>query len=353
MSAPRFRSRELHAAAHVVAEGDRIDWDGTLRFRHVLWEHGLGVAEAMDTAQRGMGLDWPQARELIERTLADARAAGGSVVCGASTDGLAPDATPTLDDIVAAYLQQCEVIEGGGGRVVLMASRHLARVATSPDDYRWVYERVLAEVGRPVIVHWLGPAFDPALEGYWGARDLDGATEVALQVLGDLSDRIAGIKLSLLDAGREVAMRRRLPEGVRMFTGDDFNYVELIRGDEHGHSDALLGILDAIHPAVPAAMAALDAGDARGFEDALAPTVPLGRHVFGAPTRNYKTGLVWLAYLNGHQERFTMLGGLENARSPEHLVTAWRLAADAGVIADPERAARRARDVVGDLAAVA
>lgn len=345
-----FASRRLYAAAHVVADplhacaDDRhLDWDATLAVRRHLWSWGLGVADAMDTAQRGMGLDYPMVRELIERCAAEARAVGGALVCGATTDQLPPDARPSLDELVDAYMQQVQHVEAQGAGVVLMASRHLAAVARSPADYRAVYDRVLAQVTRPVLIHWLGDMFDPKLTGYWGARDLDRATDLCLEVLHDHADRIDGIKLSLLDRQREVDLRRRLPAGVRMYTGDDFHYDALILGDGDHHSDALLGAFDAIAPAAAAAVAALDAGDVARYQALLAPTLPLSRHVFAAPTYHYKTGIVFLAYLNGLQDHFRMLAGAESGRSVLHLSEAFVLADRAGLLADPGDAAARMR----------
>lgn len=344
------RCREALAAVHVVAdplaERPRVDWEATLAFRRHVWSWGLGVAEAMDTAQRGMGLGWPEARELIERSVREARAAGGRVVSGAGTDHLEPGAARRLDDVVAAYEQQCEAVEAVGGDVVLMASRELARVASGPDDYALVYRRVLTGLRRPALIHWLGPMFDAALAGYWGHDDPRAAMDVCLAVIAEHAARVAGVKVSMLDARLEVEMRRRLPAGVRMYTGDDFNFAELMLGDDHGHSDGLLGIFDGIAPAASAALQALDAGDAARYEALLAPTVPLSRHIFRAPTYHYKAGLVFLAYLNGHQRHFRMLGGLESARSMPHLAELFRLADRAGLLADPELAVARMRTVL-------
>ena len=339
-------SRVAYAAAHVVidplAAVETIDWDATLAFRRHLWALGLGVADAMDTAQRGGGLTWPAARELIARSGAEARAAGGALVCGAATDQL-PAGRPTLPDLADAYVEQAGWIRQAGGTPVLMASRQLAAVAADADDYGRVYDAVLSQVDGPVLLHWLGEPFDPAMRGYWGSADLDRATDTVLDVLGRHAGRVTGIKISLLDAGREVAMRRRLPAGVRMFTGDDFSYDVLIAGDEHGHSDALLGILDAIAAPARAALARLDAGDAAGYAELLAPTVPLARLLFAAPTSAYKTGIVFLAWLNGHQRHFHLLGGAQSLRSVPHLVEVLRLADAAGALADPELAAHRMR----------
>jgi hypothetical protein len=344
-------SRVAYAAAHVVvdplAESDphldaAIDWDATLKFRHYLWNLGFGIAEAMDTAQRGMGLDWPRALELIQRTLAEARSRPGAVVgCGAGTDHLQPGAARTLDDVIAAYETQIEAIEALDGRIILMASRALAALAKGPDDYRRVYDRILRQVRRPVVIHWLGEMFDPALAGYWGTDDHLQGMETALSVIGDNAAKVDGVKISLLSKEKEILMRRRLPPGVRMYTGDDFDYSELIEGDERGHSDALLGIFDAIAPAASLALGRLAAGDTAGFRDLLAPTVPLSRHIFKAPTRFYKTGIVFLAYLNGLQNHFHMIGGQQSSRSLQHLAQLFRLADAARVLRDPELAAER------------
>ena len=347
-------NRIAYAAAHVVADPladadpwleGAIDWERTIAFRRHLWSLGLGVAEAMDTAQRGMGLDWPTSLELIRRTLAAARDFSGALIgCGASTDHL--DGSASLDDVIRAYEEQCAAIENLGGRIVLMASRALVKAARSPDDYAKVYGRILAQVKEPVIIHWLGEMFDPALEGYWGHKDHYAAMAVALDVIAAHPEKVDGIKISLLDKDKEIAMRRRLPQGVRMFTGDDFNYAELIAGDAQSYSDALLGIFDAIAPAAAAALGALTRGEVKTFHEILAPTVPLSRHIFKAPTRFYKTGVVFMAYLNGLQDHFTLVGGQESARSTLHLAELFRLADAAGLLADPERAASRMRAVL-------
>ncbi len=349
-------NRIAYAAAHVVpdplAEGDpwidaKIDWDATIAFRRHVWSLGLGVAEAMDTAQRGMGLDWPTSLELIRRSLDAAKDFPGALLgSGAGTDHLAPGADVALDDVIAAYEEQCAAIEKLGGRIVLMASRALVKAARSPDDYAKVYGRILSQVREPVIIHWLGEMFDPALEGYWGHADHMKAMDVAIDVIAANETKVDGVKISLLDKDKEIAMRRRLPQGVRMYTGDDFNYAELIAGDEQGYSDALLGIFDAIAPAAAAALGALSRGDAKTFHEVLAPTVPLSRHIFKAPTRFYKTGVVFMAYLAGHQNHFTMVGGQESARSTLHLAQLFRLADAAGLIPDPDRAAARMRIVM-------
>jgi hypothetical protein len=349
-----FRCRVAYAAAHVVVDPRcdvdvfteaPIDWESTLAYRRHLWRHGFAVAEAMDTAQRGSGLGWPAAQELIRRSLADSRAEGGRVACGAGTDHLRPAASVSLDDVERAYAEQIGFVEGEGGRVILMASRALACAAKSGDDYRRVYGTVLRQTSQPVILHWLGDMFDPALAGYWGTNDLDEATDTCLAIIEEHAAKIDGIKISLLDAQREIDMRRRLPPSVRMYTGDDFNYAQLIAGDEHRHSDALLGIFDGIAPAASAALQALDAGDLETYHTVLAPTVPLSRHIFQRPTHAYKTGIVFLAYLNGHQSHFRMLGGAESARTAVHLGELIRLADAAGLLQDPELAVTRARAV--------
>jgi hypothetical protein len=350
-----LRSRVAYAAAHVVCDPLRdvdvlsdaaVDWDATLAYRRHLWRYGFAVAEAMDTAQRGAGLDWPVAQELIRRSLADARAERGAIACGAGTDQLLPAPSVTLDEVERAYLEQLAFVEGEGGRAIVMASRALARAARTPDDYRRVYGNVLRQVSRPVILHWLGDMFDPQLAGYWGASNLDEAMDVCLDVIRDHRAKVDGIKISLLDAQREIDMRRRLPEGVRMYTGDDFNYEALILGDGEKHSDALLGIFDGIAPAASVALQALDRNDLATYHAALEPTVPLSRHIFRHPTRAYKTGIVFLAYLNGHQSHFRMLGGAESMRTIVHLAELLRLADAAGLLTDPEAAVARMRPVL-------
>ncbi|MDF0603229.1 dihydrodipicolinate synthase family protein [Psychromarinibacter sp. C21-152] len=347
-------TRTAYAACHVVAdplaEGDpwidvNVDWDRTLAFREHLWSLGLGVAEAMDTAQRGMGLDWPTSLELIQRSTALARDKGGLIASGAGTDHLAPGPDVTVDDVIAAYEEQCEAVEAAGSPVILMASRALAKAAKGPDDYARVYSRILSNLSQPAILHWLGEMFDPALEGYWGTTDHMAAMETALEVIADNATKVDGIKISLLSAEKEIAMRRRLPQGVKMYTGDDFNYPDLIEGDDSGYSHALLGIFDPLAGAAARAMSQLAAGDTTGYHETFAPTVPLARHIFQTPTRFYKTGVVFMAYLTGHQDHFTMVGGQESARSTRHLADIVRLANDAGLFTDPERAAARARPV--------
>ncbi|ASY66663.1 Conserved hypothetical protein potentially related to ribose or hydroxymethylpyrimidine metabolism (plasmid) [Sinorhizobium sojae CCBAU 05684] len=349
---PRVAFAAAHVVADPLADNDpwlmpAIDWERTLAFRHRLWDLGLGVAEAMDTAQRGMGLGWPEARELIRRALAEARGRPGALIaCGAGTDHLAPGPDVTIDDVIKAYESQIEAIEAEGGRIILMASRALTAAARSPDDYVRVYDRILSQVKEPVIIHWLGEMFDPALEGYWGGADHMEAMRTCLQVIEAHAVKVDGIKISLLSKEKEIVMRRQLPQGVRMYTGDDFNYAELIAGDEQGHSDALLGIFDAIAPVASASLQALGEGRNGAFFKLLEPTVPLSRHIFKAPTRFYKTGVVFLAYLNGLQDHFVMIGGQQSARSLAHLSELFRLADKAGVLADPELAISRMRRVL-------
>jgi len=345
-------SRVAFAAAHVVADplgGNApgapaaVDWEGTLKFRHRLWELGLGVADAMDTAQRGMGLDWAAAQELIARSGAAAKSVGGRLACGAGTDQLA-SVNVSLAEVSAAYEEQLAVVEAAGAQPILMASRALAASARGPEDYLSVYGKLVEQAERPVILHWLGEMFDPALAGYWGSADLDAAAQTVLELIRSHPGRIDGIKVSLLDAGREIALRRELPSGVRMYTGDDFNYPELVRGDEVGHSDALLGVFDPIAEVAAAALQALDAGDVARYDELFGPTVPLARHLFAAPTFHYKTGIVFLAWLCGHQDHFTMVAGAQSGRSVSHLVELFRLADVAGVLGDPELAAGRMRE---------
>jgi hypothetical protein len=351
-----FTSRTVYSAAHVVADPyadvspdspAAVDWDATLAFRRHLWSHGLGVAEAMDTAQRGMGLDWAGAAELIRRSAAEARATGGLIACGVGTDQLtAPGAEASLPDIRKAYEEQLAVVEESGAQAILMASRALAATARGPEDYLETYGHLLRQSAEPVILHWLGPMFDPALEGYWGSADLDAATDTFLEVIAAHPDKVDGIKVSLLDAGREIDIRRRLPQGVRCYTGDDFNYPELIAGDEKGFSHALLGIFDPLGPLAAEAVRTLDTGDVTGFRALLDPTVDLSRHLFRTPTRFYKTGVVFLAWLAGHQSHFTMVGGLQSARSLPHLAKAYELADGLGLFPNPELAESRMKSLL-------
>ncbi|GIH90729.1 dihydrodipicolinate synthase family protein [Planobispora siamensis] len=346
------RSRIVYAAAHVVADplGDNtpgspaaVDWDATLRFRRHLWSHGLRVADAMDTAQRNMGLDWAATSELIRRSAAEAAGFGDPaalVACGAGTDH-APDAA-ALDEVVAAYTEQIETVRRAGAGAVIMASRQLARIARGPEDYHEVYGKLLSAADRPVILHWLGEMFDPQLAGYWGSRDVAEATESFLALIREHAPAVDGVKVSLLDAEHEIGLRAALPEGVRLYTGDDFNYPSLIASGSH----ALLGIFDAIAPAAAAALAALDAGDTVRYDEIMAPTVPLSRKIFETPTYNYKTGVVFLAWLNGHQDAFAMVNGAQSARSILHLSEVFRLADQAGLLADPELAVHRMRSLL-------
>ncbi len=349
-------NRIAYAAAHVVADPladidpwdeAAIDWEKTISFRHYLWDLGLGVAEAMDTAQRGSGLGWADAKTLIGHALDAAKARPGvKIACGVGTDHLDPASQLHIDSIIAAFEEQIEAIEAMGGRLVIMASRALARVAKTPADYERVYGRILRQVKEPVIIHWLGEMFDPALAGYWGSADHWAAMETCLNIISDNAGKVDGVKISLLSKDKEIAMRRKLPQGVRMYTGDDFNYAELIAGDEEGYSDALLGIFDAIAPAASAGLARLSAGDLQGFHGILEPTVPLSRHIFKAPTRFYKTGVVFLAWLNGLQDHFVMIGGQESARSLLHLADLFRLADKARVLHDPDLAAARMKKLL-------
>lgn len=352
-------NRIAYSAAHVVADPlamndpwltSAVDWDTTIAYRQYLWSLGLGVAEAMDTAQRGMGLDWPTSLELIRRSLDAAKDVPGAIVAsGCGTDHLDLESVTSVDEVIRAYDTQMEAIEALGGKLIVMASRALARVAKGPADYERVYGHILSQAAQPVVLHWLGDMFDPALAGYWGAANADQAMDTALDVIAAHADKVDGIKISLLDKDKEIAMRRRLPAGVRMYTGDDFNYAELIAGDgygdevTHGQSDALLGIFDAIAPAASQALQALAQGDEARFHAILAPTVPLSRHIFQAPTRFYKTGVVFMAWLNGHQNHFTMVGGQQSTRSLQHFAELFRLADAANVLLKPDLAVARMR----------
>lgn len=348
-------SRIAYAAAHVVADPHEmtdpwsrpvVDWDRTMAFRHHLWRLGFRIAEAMDTSQRGMGFDWPSARDLIRRSIAESRTVDGAdLASGAGTDHLAPASARTLDDVITAYEEQFAFIEGQGGKAIMMASRALAAVAKGPDDYATVYDRILAQASGKVILHWLGDMFDPALKGYWGSDDFETALDTVVAIIERHANKVEGIKISLLDAGKEVALRDRLPHGVVMFTGDDFNYPELIAGDGRGHSHALLGIFDAIAPAANAALAKLAAGDRAGYDALMAPTVPLSRKIFEAPTEYYKAGIVFMAWLNGHQDHFTMIGGMQSARGIRHYAEVFRLADQAGLLADPDLAISRMKSL--------
>jgi hypothetical protein len=349
-------NRVAFSAAHVVADARAandpwldasVDWEQTLRYREYLWDLHLGVAEAMDTAQRGMGLDWKTSLELITRAVKAGKAwearngRPALIASGCGTDHLDPANVRSIDEIIRAYEEQMAAIEKTGGRLIVMASRALARIAKSPADYEKVYDRVLSQAKEPVIIHWLGEMFDPALAGYWGSDDHMAAMDTAVGIINAHAAKVDGVKISLLDKDKEIAMRRRLAKGVRMYTGDDFNYAELIAGDKAGYSDALLGIFDAIAPAASAALAALAAGDRKRFDDILEPTVPLSRHIFRAPTRFYKTGVVFMAWLNGLQDHFVMVGGQQSARSLPHLAELFRLADRAGLLRDPDLARKR------------
>jgi len=355
-------NRIAYSAAHVVADPlaaidpwlqCAVDWDATIAYRRHLFSLGLGVAEAMDTAQRGMGLDWPTSLELIRRSLDAAKDVPGALVAsGCGTDHLNIDDVKSVDDVIRGYEEQMAAIEALGGKLIVMASRALARVAKSPADYERVYDRILRQAKQPVVLHWLGDMFDPALAGYWGSSNVDAAMDTALAVIAAHPDKVDGIKISLLDKDKEIAMRRRLPAGVRMYTGDDFNYAELIAGDgfgsepTHGRSDALLGIFDAIAPAASAALGALAQGNTEKFHAILGPTVPLSRHIFAAPTRFYKTGVVFMAWLNGHQKHFTMVGGQQSTRSLAHFAELFRLADAANLLEQPELAVRRMKTLL-------
>ncbi|MCB1376826.1 MAG: dihydrodipicolinate synthase family protein [Alphaproteobacteria bacterium] len=345
-------NRIAFAAAHVVADpfssadpmgSPSLDWETTLAYRRYLLDLGFGIAEAMDTSQRGMGLDWPQALELIRRSLLDAGARASLIYSGCGTDHLNPNDARSLDDVIAAYLEQLHAIQKLDGRIILMASRALVRVARSPDDYAKVYARVLREADNPVILHWLGEMFDPALKGYWGDNDFARTMETCLGIIAENAAKVDGIKISLLDDQKEIVMRRRLPGSVKMYTGDDFNYPDLIAGDDKGYSHALLGIFDAIAPAASAALAALARHDLATYHSLMDPTVPLSRLIFRAPTQYYKTGIVFLAWLNGHQNHFVMVAGAQAMRQLPYFTEVFKLADQAGLLRDPGLAADRMR----------
>jgi hypothetical protein len=349
-----FVTRQAFAAAHVAADPlgvnvpgapAAIDWDSTLAFRRELFRYGFGVAEAMDTAQRNMGLDWPAVQELVRRSAEQARECGARIASGAGTDHRGDDLR-TLDDVVDAYAEQVAFVESTGSEVIVMASRQLAALAAGADDYLHVYGRILDQVSGPVILHWLGDAFDPQLRGYWGSIDVDVATKTFLDLVHEHAGRVDGVKVSLLSEEHEKGLRAALPAGVRLYTGDDFHYPELIRGDGAHHSDALLGAFAAVAPAASAALAALDDGDLKTYDATMAPTLPLSRHLFEAPTFHYKTGIAFLAWLNGHQPGFTMVGGMQSARSALHLARLFELANDARLLGDPDLAASRTTDLL-------
>lgn len=348
-------NRTAFAAAHVVANPfsandpsgtPDLDWTATLAYRNYLLDMGFGIAEAMDTSQRGMGLDWPSALELITQSLAHAGKRAGMIYSGCGTDHLDPKNAKSLDDVVRAYLEQLEAIQKIGGRIIMMASRALVKVAKSPDDYVKVYSRVLSEADHPVILHWLGEMFDPALKGYWGGDDFARTMETALAVIDQNVSKVDGIKISLLDDQKEVVMRRRLPAPVKMYSGDDFNYPDLIAGDDQGHSHALLGIFDAIAPAASAALVALAKGQMKKYDKLMAPTVPLSRLIFRAPTQYYKTGIVFLAWLNGHQDHFVMVNGAQSMRPLPYFIEAFKLADQAGLLCDPDLAVKRMKKLL-------
>jgi hypothetical protein len=355
-SPPKF-NRIAYAAAHVVSDPRKetdpwgrpaIDWDGTMAFRHHLWSLGFKIAEAMDTSQRGMGLDWAGAQDLIRRSLAEARGVpGADLACGAGTDHLAAADARSLDDVIQAYETQLEFVEKHGGRAIMMASRALARVASSPNDYAKVYGRILSQAKDKVVLHWLGDMFDPQLAGYWGSADFAPALECVLAIIAENKDKVEGIKISLLDNEKEIELRKKLPEGVLCFTGDDFNYAELIEGDGEYSSHALLGIFDAVAPSASKALAALAAGDVTTFRSTIEPTVPLSRKIFEAPTQYYKAGVVFLAWLNGHQSHFSLPAGMQSARGLNHYADIFRLADQANVLDRPELAVKRMKNFVG------
>jgi hypothetical protein len=349
----RDYNRVVFSAAHVVANPwtatdpsgpASVDWTATMAFRRHLHGLGLGIAEAMDTAQRGMGLDWPGALELIRRTRQEVPEA--LVFNGAGTDHLSPNDARSLDDVRRAYREQIEAIQKIGGRIILMASRALARLAKGPQDYIDIYRDALSACDEPVVLHWLGDMFDPALSGYWGSVIFEEAMETALTVIGENISKVDGIKISLLDKEKEIVMRRRLPDGVKMYTGDDFNYPELIEGDAEGYSHALLGIFDPLAPAAAFAMSRLTAGDADGFRTVLDPTVPLARLIFRSPTQYYKTGVVFLAWLNGFQDHFIMLNGAQAMRPLPYFTEVFKLADECGLLRDSDLAIGRMKKML-------
>ncbi len=355
-ASPPVFNRIAYAAAHVVSDPTRdvnpssataIDWDATMAFRHHLWSLGFKIAEAMDTAQRGMGVDWAGAQELIRRSLAESRTVDGAdLACGAGTDQLAPGDAKSLQDVIDAYETQIGFVEAEGGRAVMMASRALARIARTPDDYRTVYGEILRQTRNKIVLHWLGDMFDPQLAGYWGSHTFEEALETVLAIIDNKRDKVEGIKISLLDNQKEVELRKRLPEGVLCFTGDDFNYAELIEGDGQQFSHALLGIFDAVAPSASKALALLAKGETEAFRDVIEPTVPLSRKIFEAPTQYYKAGVVFLAWLNGHQSHFTMPGGMQSARGIIHYAEIFRLADQANVLDKPELAVNRMKSLL-------
>jgi hypothetical protein len=357
--APRVPlTRTAFAAAHVISDPlaqrdpwtgrPAVDWDATLAFRRGLWDQGLGLAEAMDTAQRGMGVDWATARELIERTMVEARAhpMKPRVACGAGTDHVALADLTSIDAIIEAYRTQMGAIEGAGGQIIVMATRALPAMGAVPEDYARVYDVLMEDAAQPVILHWLGDMFDPALTGYWGAADIETANTVVLDLITRHATKIDGIKISLLDRAQEEAFRARLPEGVRLYTGDDFNYAALIEGDGTHHSHALLGIFAAIAPAAAQALEALAMDDRETYHALLAPTVPLSREIFKPPTQFYKAGIALLSWLNGTQSHFIMPAGFQSAREITHYAQVYRLADQARLLSRPDLAEPRMRTLL-------
>ena len=357
--APRVPlTRTAFAAAHIVSDPikDRspwdtrpaVDWDATLKFRTMLWDQGLGLAEAMDTAQRGMGVDWLTAKELIERTMRAAKAhpMKPRVACGAGTDHVNLALLTSVDAIRAAYELQMEAIEAAGGQIILMASRAFTAINASPDIYHSVYRSLIDQAKEPVILHWLGDMFDAALKGYWGCEDVSAANDFVLKLIAENPAKVDGIKISLLDENHEVAFRKRLPSGVRLYTGDDFNYAPLIAGDGAHYSHALLGIFAAIAPAASQALEALAMGDMKTYDTLFAPTVPLSREIFKAPTRFYKAGIAFLSWMNGHQSNFIMPGGFQSSREISHYAEVFRLADQARLLTAPDLATARMRGLL-------
>ena len=351
-------TRTAFAAAHVVSDPLKernpwdtrpaVDWDATLAFRTGLWDQGLGLAEAMDTAQRGMGVDWLTAKELIERTMVAAKAhpLKPRVACGAGTDHVPLENMKTADAILAAYLEQAEAIEAAGGQLILMASRAFPAIGAGSDIYHDVYRSLIDGAAEPVILHWLGDMFDPALSGYWGKSDVAEASDFVLKLIAENPGQVDGIKISLLDQAHEEAFRARLPEGVRLYTGDDFNYADLIAGDETHYSHALLGIFAAIAPAAAQALGALAKGDMQSYHALFAPTVPLSREIFKAPTRYYKAGIAYLAWMNGYQSHFIMPGGFQSTRDITHYSEVFRLADASRLLLAPDLAEQRMKTLL-------
>lgn len=353
---PAF-NRIAYAAAHVVIDpqhqgadwlnNPRIDWDATLAYRHHLWRLGFNIAEAMDTAQRGMGVSWEIAKELIIRSLQEAQTVpGADLAAGVGTDQLEAAHATTLEQVIAAYEEQMELVEQHNGKIILMASRALAKVAKTPQDYLAVYNRLLEQSQDKIILHWLGEMFDPALAGYWGSTDFAAAADTVLEIIANNVDKVEGIKISLLSKEKEVAFRKRLPSQVKMYTGDDFNYPELIAGEDGHYSHALLGIFDAIAPVAAAALNELALGNNGEYYRLMNPTVALSREIFKAPTQYYKAGIVFLAWLNGHQSHFSMAGGMQAAREISHYAEIFRLADQAGLLQDPQLATRRMKNLL-------